>query len=83
MQTVHDHLDNTLADLTYQRNELERALELATNSGYDQPWLDAIDKALLNNHEATRHLENVRANIRHPAEETHNLKPGCLRPKAR
>jgi len=80
MPTIRYYLSDARSYLDFERQQLDQALTLATNSGYDQHWLDALNKALVNNHEATLHIANIQANIKHPAEPPFGLKPGITPP---
>lgn len=81
MLTIKDNLNLALDALHNERTALLDALRLAAQTGYDQPWLNAIDKALLMSHDASLLVGNVLATIRHPSQPAYGLKPGIIQPK--
>jgi len=81
VKTVKIYLYNALAALNREAHQLECAIELARDSGYDPPWLNALNKALATNHEAALALGNLATMIHHPAEPPFGLKPGLIQPR--
>jgi len=81
MKTVKIYLYNALAALNREAHQLECAIELARDSGYDPPWINALNSALATNNEATLHLSNVATCINHPAEPPFGLKPRLIQPR--
>ena len=81
MKTVKIYLYNALAALNREAHELECALELARDSGYDAPWINALNSVLATNRDAVLALGNIATCINHPAEPPFGLKPGVIQPR--
>jgi len=81
MKTIKVRLYNAMAALGHEAYELECAIELATDSGYDPPWINALNSVLATNREAALALQNIATCIRHPAEPPFGLKPGVIQPR--
>lgn len=68
MPTIRVHLRQACQQLEFERRQLDIALQLAKDSGYEPPWVHAIEHALNLNLDADRHLSNLFACIKHPAD---------------
>lgn len=69
MITVRNRLRSAQTHLNDVRWLLERALQLATEQGYDTRWQDAISAALRLNHAAYIHINNIAILLTEPDQE--------------